>query len=517
MKMKDRLKNYSKLKRRLVTDGILAGILGGFFSLIYRWALSKTDVIRDVIYRDQQGSHILLWILFSIGAGLIIGQLVKWEPLSAGSGIPQVQGEILGLFDMKPLRILFSKMTGGILSNLTGLSLGREGPSIQIGAAMGKIASKLLKRDATEENYLISAGASAGLAAAFNAPLAGTLFTLEEMHKNFSALLLIPSLIAAVIADFMSKYIFGLSPVFQFQVTQSLPLKFYYLVVLTGVITGVIGVIFIKAITLFQDAYKNAKIDARYWPVIAIIILVALGYYNPDLLGGGHHLMEEISSGGFAIPALISFLIAKLLLTALSYGSKAQGGIFLPVLVMGGITGMLMFQLVQQGGFLDTGFSANFIIYGMAGILTAVVRSPILSIILVTEMTGSFQHLLPISIIAICAYLTAELLKCLPIYEILLERIIGKSGETQIETKRVIHTFRLPGMSIMVNKKVRELNLPSKTLIVAIDRSGDEIIPDGNTILRAGDEITVVIYSKNISLTKTYLEAVYPAESVGEI
>lgn len=510
--MKDSLKKYGKLKRRLVTDGIFAGILGGFFSLIYRWALSQTDVIRSVIYHDLQGSHILIWILVCIGAGLVIGQLIKWEPLSSGSGIPQVQGEILGLFEMRPLRIIFSKMTGGILSNLTGLSLGREGPSIQIGAAMGKISSKLLKRDATEENYLISAGASAGLAAAFNAPLAGTLFTLEEMHKNFSALLLIPSLIAAVIADFMSKYIFGLSPVFKFQVTHSLPLKFYFLVVLTGVLTGLIGVAFIKSITFFQDAYKASRINARYWPVIAILVMAILGYANPDLLGGGHHLMEEISAGSFAIPALVSFLVAKLVLTALCYGSKAQGGIFLPVLVMGGITGMLVFQFVLKAGFLDSSFSANFIIYGMAGILTAVVRSPILSIILVTEMTGSFQHLLPISIIAICAYLTAELLKCLPIYEILLERILGKHGESEIETKRVIHTFRLPGMSVMVNKKVRELSLPSKTLLVAIDRSGAEIIPDGDTILRAGDEITVVIYSKNISLIKTYVEAVYPSQ-----
>lgn len=517
MKMKDSLIKYGKLKRRLVTDGIFAGILGGFFSLIYRWVLSQTDVIRNTIYRDLEWSHILIWLVICTVAGLVIGRLIEWEPLSSGSGIPQVQGEILGLFEMKPLRIILAKMSGGVLSNLTGLSLGREGPSIQIGAAMGKVTSKLLKRDATEETYLISAGASAGLAAAFNAPLAGTLFTLEEMHKNFSPLILIPSLIAAVIADFMSKYMFGLNPVFHFQVTQSLPLEFYHFVVLAGILTGLIGVLFIKAITFFQDAFQASKIAPRYWPVVAILLMAAIGYVDPDFLGGGHHLMEEISGGSFAIPVLASFLLVKLAMTAVSYGSKAQGGIFLPVLVLGGITGLLIFRFVLQGGLLDASFTANFIIFGMAGILTAVVRSPILSIILVTEMTGSFSNLLPLSLVAICAYLTAELLKTPPIYEILLERLLGKQGESQVETKRVIHSFRLPGTSVMINKKVKELSLPAKTLLIAIDRSGEEIIPDGNTVLRAGDEITVVIYSKNISLTKKYLEAIYPPETMTEL
>ncbi len=507
------LKRYRKLKRRLVTDGIFAGILGGFLSLAYRWVLSWTDGVRNAVYQDSRGIQILGWVAVCIAAAWIIGKLVQWEPLSSGSGIPQVQAEILGLAEMNPRRILLSKLTGGILGNLAGLSLGREGPSIQIGAAAGKICSRFLKRDSTEENYLISAGAAAGLAAAFNAPLAGTLFTLEEMHKNFSPLLLIPSLIAAVIADFMSKNIFGLQPVFHFEVTGSLPLKYYFIVILGGVLTGVVGVLFIRGLTFFQDAYKATGIKSRYWPMIAILIIVITGFINPALLGGGHVLAEETGKGNMAIGTLAVLLMLKLILTGVSYGSKAQGGIFMPVLVLGGIAGMLIYQIMAAAGFGISGYAANFMIYGMAGILTAVVRSPILSIILVTEMTGSFQHLLPLSIIAVCAYLTAELLKTPPVYEVLLERMLGSHSETAVELKRVIHTFRLPGTSAMVSRKVRDLTLPKSTLLIAIDRSGEEIIPNGETELKAGDEITVVIYSRNISLTRKYLESMDPYDA----
>lgn len=512
MKISDSIKNYGSMKRRLVLDGLFTGILAGFFAIIFRMALARADILRNALYSDTRAGTVVLWIGGLILIGLIIGRILQGVPLSAGSGIPQVQGELLGFFEMKPLRILAAKISGGVLATLAGLSLGREGPSIQIGAAAGKLSARILKRDTSEENYMISAGASAGLAAAFNAPLAGTLFTLEEMHRNFSPLLMVPSLIAAVTADFMAKYIFGLDPVFHFQLEGPLPLGSYHTVLLLGGLAGLIGVAFIKTITFFQDRYQALPLKSRYWPLLAILIMAAVGYLEPELLGGGHSLVENAALGSSTLRMLFLIMAAKLIVTGLSYGSKAQGGIFMPVLVIGGILGVLVSQGFARAGIIPDAYQLNFVVLGMAGILTSVVRSPVLSIILVTEMTGSFQHILPITMVAVTAYLVAELLKVPPIYEILLERMTGQPGTASGETEgdrpvRIIQTLRLPPGSMLAGRKISELELPGKSLIVSVARHDEEIIPHGDTELRAEDEITLIIEKKELSETRSFIES----------
>ena len=206
--IKTKIKNSHKLNRRLIIDGLVVGILAGTFSILYRFMLSKLDKLRLFLFKGMDSVFILVLSLIVIG--FIVGKIVKWEPLSSGSGIPQVQAELLGKANMNSLKLIISKFLGGGLSNLAGLSLGREGPSIQIGAAVAKITAKVMKRDNTETRYMITAGASAGLSAAFNAPISGTIFALEEIHKTFSSLVLIPCLIASVAADFISKNIFGI-------------------------------------------------------------------------------------------------------------------------------------------------------------------------------------------------------------------------------------------------------------------------------------------------------------------
>ena len=224
--IKNKIKKTGNLNERLVIDGLIVGLVAGTFSILYRLMLSKISDFRYILFNDIDSAIILIFSLIIIG--FIIGKIIKWEPLSSGSGIPQVQAELMGKEDMNSPKLIITKFIGGGLSALGGLSLGREGPSIQIGAAVAKIAAKLMKRDSTETRYIITAGASAGLAAAFNAPISGTMFALEEVHKSFSAALLIPCLIASIVADYMSKNIFGLEPAFSFKILEQIPLKQYY-------------------------------------------------------------------------------------------------------------------------------------------------------------------------------------------------------------------------------------------------------------------------------------------------
>lgn len=502
------LKNYMSLKKRVVLDGLLVGFLAGAFTVFYRIMLSFFDHIRHGIFHRQisffqLGAIFFAFLLFS----LIVGYFVKWCPLSSGSGIPQIQGEMLGAVDMEPEKIIISKFIGGGLSNLAGLSLGREGPSIQIGGAAGKLLSKWLKRDSNEQRFMISAGASAGLAAAFNAPISGTIFALEEMHKNFSPLILIPCLIASIVADYLSKNIFGLESSFHFIVLEkSLPLSNYPHIIGVGIFVGCIGALFNYLILKGQDFYKILPLPKTLYPFVAFFTSIVLGFILYDVLGGGHHLVEKLIESEMSIQALILLLVVKLLFTSLSYGSSAQGGIFLPVLVLGALGGGIYVSFIGRTSLLDSIYFSNFVILGMAGILTAVVRSPILSIMLVTEMVGSLSHMLAFCLVAIVSYLTAEFLGSLPIYESLLERLLSKSPgeiEESVEEKAITE-FTIHMHALICGKKLKDIILPEKVLIVSVKRGSSEFIPNGETTLCGGDHITVLCDKSNLAIVKDY-------------
>lgn len=178
-------------------------------------------------YEHRNPWFIPIWFLILLILAYVVGIMVKRDPMISGSDIPQVEGVLLGQLEMNWWKVIFRKFIGGVISIGAGLSLGREGPSIQLGAAVGQGVSKIFKRVRIEEKYLMTSGASAGLSAAFNAPFAGVIFALEEIHKNFSPLVLLAAMFASVTADFVSKEFFGLKPVFYFNNLQIIPLKYY--------------------------------------------------------------------------------------------------------------------------------------------------------------------------------------------------------------------------------------------------------------------------------------------------
>ena len=182
------LKERGHLSRRLFFEGLIVGALAGLIAIIYRLLLTNAEDVYFTIVSFVKGNFILtiLWFMGLVILGLVIAAFLKYEPYISGSGIPQVEAEVQGQIDQCWYKVLFAKMIAGTLCIVGGLSLGREGPSIQLGAMIGKAVSKFFKRIKTEERFLLTCGAAAGLSAAFNEPLAGIMFALEEVHKNFS-------------------------------------------------------------------------------------------------------------------------------------------------------------------------------------------------------------------------------------------------------------------------------------------------------------------------------------------
>ena len=252
------IKRVQRLPVILIGEGLLVGVVGGLVVLLYRVALTYAARWLGEILVFIKGDPLRVagWFLILALFAVIVGKLVRWEPMISGSGIPQVEGDIQGKLSQDWRRVLPAKFFGGFLCLLGGLSLGREGPSIQLGAMSGQGVSRMLDRGKTEERYLMTCGASAGLSAAFHAPLAGVMFAFEEIHKGFSVGLMVSVMTASVTADYICSYIMGLDPVFLFKLEHVLPQNYYWMLLLLGVILGVLGVFYNKVMLKAQELYK---------------------------------------------------------------------------------------------------------------------------------------------------------------------------------------------------------------------------------------------------------------------
>lgn len=263
------LSQFRQLKLKLALEGMLIGFMSGLVVVFYRLILEQAEQLRvNFMSTIHSGWQVLIGFLVLILIALLVGQLMIKDPMICGSGIPQVEGILANKLKMNPLSVLIRKFVGGTLCLGAGLSVGREGPSIQLGAAMAQYVSQLTKRSKLEEKYLLSSGASAGLSAAFNAPLAGVLFSLEEVHKHFSPLVLISAMSASLTADFISKNFFGLKPVFNFNTINAIPLNHYWLIAILGIITGLCGVFYNKTIKTTLKSYDQLTgLKKQYRPI----------------------------------------------------------------------------------------------------------------------------------------------------------------------------------------------------------------------------------------------------------
>ncbi len=502
---------WKDFRLQIFVEGIIVGLFAGGVSVAFRYLLEKSDFVRDEIYgsiRTTGYAAAIMWFVVLVFIGLILSKLVKIEPMSKGSGIPDVEGILAGHLKMKWWRVILTKFVGGVLAIGAGLSLGREGPSVQLGAAAGQGVSRILGRHRTEEKYLMTSGASAGLAAAFNAPLAGVIFALEELHKNFSPAVLMSAMAASLTAAFVTQQAFGIQPVFNFQVLNVFPLKDYLYLVGLGIVCGAFGVLFNKTLLKTLDTYDKLNVPKAFVPVIPLVIGGILGFFLPQTLGGGNRLVEAVSQGNFTVAMLLALVAVKFLFTMASYGSGVPGGIFLPLLVVGALTGDIYGHLVINVLHIDNQYEINFIVLAMAAYFTAIVKAPITGSILITEMTGSFQHLLALITVSMVAYVTSDLLKGKPIYEELLARSLAKRGSippAHDGEEKVITEVAVCSGSKLDGKLIKNIDWPDHCLLISVKRGVSEIIPKGNTRLNAGDYLYVLASEKLAAKTKEEL------------
>ena len=425
MEKKFHTTEYRTLSAILIVEGILVGAAGGMAVLVYRVALNYAGNWLDRILFFIKGNPLRIagWFVILIVLAALVGCLIKWEPMISGGGIQLIKKEINGTLSRCWKRILPAKIAGGFLCFLGGLSLGRCGPSIQLGAMAGQGVSQILKRGEDEERCLMAWGAGAGMAAIFHAPLAGMIFVLEEIYKAGSRLFFIPVLTSAITADFTVACILGPSPVFRFQLRYTLPQSSYWMLLLLGIQLGFSGVFYSWLMTKAQNVYeKPKKLGQTGRLMIAFFLSGVCGLLMPSVLGGGSELIEPLTGGKLLLGEAILALAVKFLFSAVCVGSGAPGGNVFPVLALGALQGGIFAMTCAKAFGLDPAYINNFVLLAMAGYFAAVLRTPITAVVLLFEMSAAVSQMLSLSIVCLTAYVVAEWICPRQMTEISLER-----------------------------------------------------------------------------------------------
>ena len=429
-------------RSKIILQAVIVGLISGLLVVFFKVSINKLfEFIQNFISQFDLSHKLLIFPLITTLGGLISGVLVfKFAPETKGSGIPFVKMVMARMGNITRVRTIVVKFLAGVAGIGTGLSLGREGPSVQLGAGAGALVGKIFKMKGTDQGKLIAAGAGSAIGATFNAPIAGTIFVLEELVNKFSASLLFPVLVATVTASSVARHFLGNNPSFTIPyITHDLSFEGISVCIILGIVAGFLGVAFAKIIYKNNEFFeKMDKIPNWLKPAIAGFGIGVIGIFIPYVLGSGNLSVDLLLQHKLALSVVVFVFAVKFFVTPFCFGSGAAGGIFLPMLMLGSFLGYIVASIFNMFGFhVDVVVMA---MIGMGAFLASVARTPITAVVMVFEMTAGYTHILPIMLSAAIADLIAEKLNHRPIYASLIVNQV-KSPEAKLLSSLLVKNY----------------------------------------------------------------------------
>lgn len=494
------------VKNRIYILSIAIGLAVGIITVPYRYVLMKSVLVRDYLFYPGRPLYFHLLILAGMwGVAMLIYLSIKKFPMIEGSGIPQVEGYLCSRFPaVNNFKQMVLKLFGSIAGIGMGLSLGREGPSVQAGAFIANMVGKWSRVNPFEQRFLTSGGAAAGLSAVFTAPLASTIFVNEEISKYQSPRISVTALLATVTSGWIAKAVFMGNEYSSISHAAPSSGELYLLlpvIIVLALFMAFSGKVFNYLLLLFKDRYKNSKLPAPLRIFGVTLLIFILGLFIPDLVAGGEPAIFKYSAPGGALWWILILFLIKLIITPLCYALGFPGGIFLPLLVIGALGGKLFLLVLCSFGMPYEAYSGFFMLISMAAIFAASVRSPITGLILILEITGQFTMFFPMIVLVGLTFFFSEIMNVKPIYDSLYERLLPKNYAD--EDKTVSGFYGVCPGSYVAGKTIKELTLPDGSRIVAFERDG-KLSGDMEIPLLPGDLIEVRLRSK-------YLEPLHRA------
>ena len=407
-----------------LVSGALIGAVGAAFRAVLEWAGHARPVLIAAL--PGAGGLVVAVAGTSVCAALARFLVVRFSPLAAGSGVQHVEAVMRGQARPAGLDVVPVKFVGGVLAIGSGLALGREGPTVQMGAAFGTAVARRLGLDQDEAAVVHAAGAGSGLAVAFNAPIGGSVFVFEELTARFTRHLVIATLCAGAISVGVMRLGLGDVPDFFAGIVRSQPLAQLPAFLAMGAALGLLGA-FYNELTMgfltLTDRLRHLNSVVRAAVIGAIVGL--LGWLSPSLIGGGEDWVQGVLTGDPSQRAILAFFLVRLFLGPLCYAAGTPGGLFAPLLAVGAAFGALFAGTLDQLAPWQHVSPVGFAVVGMAALFTAIVRAPMTGVVLTVEMTGRPDLVLPMLAACLGAVLATELLDSMPIYDRLRERMLA--------------------------------------------------------------------------------------------
>lgn len=488
-----------------VLTGIFAGVVVTFYTICTSYGEQYSRELYSLIL--QYPAFIpLLFVGLAAGA-VVIGTLVRFVPMIRGSGIPQIEGACRGKFPFNWYVTMCSMFAASLACVFMGLAAGSEGPSIEIGGCVGEGTGRILRRSFMIRRLQIASGASAGFAVAFNAPVTGMIFALEEAFKSFSPMIFVSASVSVITALGVRTGIrlaLGRSVGFAmegFVFAQNMDVAGYGYVALAAFIVALAAVAFYYAVQGAKKIFsKITFLKGAGKFIIPFVLSGAFGLITVYAMGGGHNFIHSLATGGTGriegisvlgagIIASLAIIVAlRFILMALYMGCGVPCGVFIPMLAVGAGLGALLSSLFVQTG-MDAAYTDYIVIICMSVFFTSFVRAPITGLFMVFELTGQFANLLPALLGVVIASLVAEVCRTEPGYEKNLHGFIRDEGFADRE-KPVRVTVTVRPRSLADGGRIKSIIWPSGGLVVAIRLpDGTQVIPSGNTKLDAGQQL----------------------------
>lgn len=442
-----------RLSFKFYLASIVIGIIGGAICVAFRYLILLLHDIRLGLFKLGNHSdfqrisnaittdspfylllkYLILFVFIVIFLN-IVNFIVKEYPTTTGSGLPQTKALLEGKITYKsPFKNIIAKFIGGILSIASGLSFGREGSSVQMGSLIGYIFGRCFKVKNDDNNYLIAAGAGAGVAAAFTAPLASSILILESLRntntsdvKKLTTATLLSGLCAGIIASvFFPKNIYSSISITKPDLKELQSLIIFMIMALTF---SILGKIFSKLFIYIKTNYEQFQTRHDKYYLMLALLICAVTFFYPSLIGGNQvFIIEIINNDGFGFFNNMIIIIILSTLSIISNATGFPGGLFIPLLSLGALLGKIFCITLAEFDIVNLSNTGYFVLIGMSVFLISVVRTPLTGFILISEMTGNYELLFPTLVVGILTYIFTEIMRVKGLDDILYDMMFSKN------------------------------------------------------------------------------------------
>lgn len=443
-----------RLSYRFYLASCLIGIISGLICTAFRYLIYFINDARTTIFRKNGTTdfqriikndfdfHIIFHVIikyvillvFIIIILNIVNFLIEKFPTTSGSGLPQTKALLRKKMEYKsPFQNIIAKFFGGILSISSGLSFGREGSSVQMGSLIGYIFGKSFKVEKENENYLIAAGAGAGISAAFTAPLASSILILESLRNSNTSDVkktTIATLLSGLCAGIIAIFFFPTNIYSSISIIKPDIKEFQLLIIfiLMAILFAIIGKLFSDLLIFIKINYTKTHKKHDNKNILLALLLCIITFFHPSIVGGNQTFaIEIIESDSSTLAGNIFIVVVLSALTIISNATGFPGGIFIPLLSIGAILGKIFCIALSQIDVLSLSNTGYFVIIGMSVFFIAVVRTPLTGFILISEMTGNYETLFPTLVVGILTYIITEILRVRPLDDILYDIMLKEN------------------------------------------------------------------------------------------